>query len=351
MRRNILLFTFIGILFAGTILTGCKNRGAEPRPAAYVKTDTARAVTAVFYNEIKGFGTIQAIHSLDLEAKFDGIVHFENLKGRIKKGAVLYTMGGPEIELKKENLKKALANAQTQYRYFKQYYEAQKVLVGKDYLSRIDFEKVVRDFDNAQNNLNNAQYVLDYFLSMTRYRAPFNGYLDDLKVQQGEDAVVEQLLGTFQNDNHIKLVAPFYGDPNELATKKITIKIGRKIFEGKVIYVEKAVNQATGGHTLWIALQDSAHELKSGNYVSFSFLTNKHESVAVPKAALIRTQNNYFVMEVINKKYKKIAVKPGLERNGLIEIKEGLKKGAVVLTKGAFEVFYGNLRKSMKVAD
>ena len=56
-------------------------------------------------------------------------------------------------------------------------------------------------------------------------------------------------------------------------------------------------------------------------------------------------------MEVINKKYKKIAVKPGLERNGLIEIKEGLKKGAVVLTKGAFEVFYGNLRKSMKVAD
>ena len=33
------------------------------------------------------------------------------------------------------------------------------------------------------------------------------------------------------------------------------------------------------------------------------------------------------------------------------EIKEGLKKGAVVLTKGAFEIFYGNIRESMKVAD
>ncbi len=351
MTRNILLFTFTGILFAGTILTGCKSRGAESRPAAYVKTDTARAVTAVFYRTYSGYGTLQALHSLDLEAKFDGIVHFENLKGRIKKGAVLYTMGGPEIDLKKDNLQKALANAQTQYRYFKQYYEAQKLLVGKDYLSRIDFEKVVRDFDNAQNNLNSAQYVLDYFLSMTRYRAPFNGYLDDLQVQQGEDAVVEQLLGTFQDDDHIKLIAPFYGNLKALAENKISIKINDKVYKGKLIYLEKGINPSTGGHTLWIALQDSAHELKSGNYVSFSFLTHKHISVAVPKAALIRQQNNYFVMEVINNKYKKIAVKPGLERNGLIEIKDGLKKGTVVLTKGAFEIFYGNLRKSMKVGD
>jgi hypothetical protein len=28
-----------------------------------------------------------------------------------------------------------------------------------------------------------------------------------------------------------------------------------------------------------------------------------------------------------------------------------LKKGTVVLTKGAFEIFYGNLRKNMKVED
>ncbi len=351
MTRNILLFTIAGLLIAGTMLTGCKSRSPASHTTAYVKTDTAHAVIAVFYEEVKGFGTIQAIHALDLEAKFDGIVHFENLKGRIEKGTVLYTMGGPEIKLKKDNLQKALANAQTQYHYFKQYYEAQKTLIKKDYLSKIDFEKAVRDFDNAQNNLNNAQYALDYFMSMTRYKAPFSGYLDDLQVQQGEDAVVEQLLGTFQDDDHVKLIAPFYGNPRELAGKKISIEINDKVYKGKLIYLEKGINPSTGGHTLWVALQDTAHELKSGSYVSFSFLTNKHKSVAVPEAAIIRQQNNYFVMEIINKKYKKIAVKTGLERNGLIEIKEGLKRGTVVLTKGAFEVFYGNIRKSMKVAD
>lgn len=340
-----------GWLFLLGFLVSCGQSGMPAGHAARIKTDTARAVTAIFYETYNGYGTLHALHSLDLEAKFDGIVHFNNLKGLIKKGAVLYTMGGPEIDLKKENLEKALANAQTQYRYFKQYYEAQELLVGKNYLSKIDFEKVARDFDNAQNNLNKAQYVLDYFLSMTSYKAPFNGYLDDLQVQQGEDAVVEQLLGTFQDDDHIKLIAPFYGNPNKMTTQKISIKINGKTYRGKLMYIEKAVNPSSGGHTLWIALQDSTRQLKSGNYVSFSFLTNKHESVAVPKAALIRQQNNYFVMEVINNNFKRIPVIPGQERDGMVEIKKGLKKGAVVLTKGAFEVFYGDIGKTMPVDD
>jgi len=340
-----------GWIFLLVLLVSCQNQGTRQKVKAYVKTATVKAVNTVFYQEIKGFGTIQATDALDIEAKFDGIVHFKNLKGRIKKGAIIYTLTGHEIELKRETLQKALAVAQTQYRYFKQYYEAKKELAEKAYLSRIEFEKVISDLQNARNNLNQAQYELDYFLTMTRYKAPFDGYLDYLQVPQGEDAVAGQVLGTFQDDDHIKLIAPFYGNPGELPLQKISIKINDRIYRGKLMYIEKAVNPSTGGHTLWIVLQDPAHHLKSGNYVSFSFLTNKHESVAVPKASLIRQQNNYFVMEVKNGKYKKVPVKPGLERNGLVEIKEGLKKGAVVLTKGAFEIFYGNIRESMKVAD
>lgn len=351
MIRYFFAFKKSGWLFLLGFLVSCGYPGIPAGHAARIKTDTARVVTAIFYETHNGYGTLHALHSLDLEAKFDGIVHFNNLKGRIKKGTVLYTMSGPEIDLKKENLEKALSNSQTQYRYSKQYYVAKKVLAEKAYLSRIEFEKVVSDLQNAQNNLNKAQYELDYFLAMTRYKAPFDGYLDDLQVPQGEDAVVGQLLGTFQDDNHIKLIAPFYGNPKELTKQKISIEINDKTYKGKLMYIEKAVNPSSGGHTLWIALQDSAHQLKNGSYVSFSFLTNKRESVAVPKAALIRQQNNYFVMEVINKKYKRIPVKPGLERNGMIEIKKGLKKGTVVLTKGVFEVFYGNIRKSMKGAD
>jgi len=343
------------VIFAGLwgwmLFSGCGQQHQKKARPANVKTATAKVVTAVFYNEINGFGTIRATDALDLEAKFDGIVHFKNLKGRITKGTVLYTMTGEEINLKKENLQKALAIATTQYNYYKQYYEAKKVLAEKSYLSRIEFEKVTGDLHNAQSALNAAQYALDYFLSMTCYKAPFDGFLDYLQVPQGEDAVAGQLLGTFQNDDRVKLVATFYGNPAKLKQNNISVDIDGKIYKGKLNYLEKAVNPSSGGHTLWINLKDRNHQLKSGSYVSFSFLMNAHKSAAVPKAAIIWQHNKYFVIEVKNNKYTRISVKPGLERNGLTEIKEGLNEGDVVLTKGVFEVFYGNLRKTMQVDD
>ncbi len=351
MMKRVHILNILGVLSLLGVLTGCQHNGIKNNGAVYVKTDTAKAVLTSFYDEIKGFGIIQAMNSLDLEAKFDGIVHFESLKGRIKKGDILYTLHGQEINLKSNMLQKEFANAKTQYAYFKQYYQAKKLLVEENFLSRIEFKKVVRDFDNAQNNLNKAQYGLNYFLSMTSYKAPFDGYLDYLQVPQGEDAVKGQLLGTFQDDDHIKLEAVYYGNTKALALKNSKVKIAGETYEGQIIYIEKAVDPSTGGHMLWVAMQDSTHQLKSGSYVSFSFLTNKHESVAVPVSALIQQQSNYFVVGVENKKYKKIRVQPGLEKKGFVEIKKGLKKGTVVLTKGAFEVFFGDLRKSMKVED
>ncbi len=339
------------LLPAGLFLASCRNHSTPSGQAARIKTETVTAVLHTFYTETKGFGTIQATDALDLEAKFDGIVHFKNLKGRIKKGTVIYTLTGPEIDLKRENMQKALAVAQTQYRYYRQYYEAKKKLAEKSYLSRIEFEKVTSGLQNAQNNLNAARYGLDYFLTMTRYKAPFDGYLDNIQVPQGEDAVAGQLLATFQDDDHVKLVAPFYGSTRLLGHKNLKINIGGKEYHGRIGYIEKAVNPATGGHTLWVFVDDTARTLKTGQYVSYAFLTGKHTAVAVPEKALVKQGSRYFVVQVKGNGFVRIPVVPGEESNGFTEIKKGLAAGQKVLTRGAFEVFFGDLRKTMQVED
>ena len=352
MKIYSILFRKIGWLFiVGILLTGCRNSGNNNNRPVLVQTDSVTISTAYFFDEIKGYGTVNALNSLDLEAKFDGIVHFESLTGKVKKGDIIYSLGGPEIELKKEHLKKVLANAKTRYAYFKQYYDAKKLLLHKNYLSKIDFEKVSRDFENAQTNLNTAQYELDYFRNMTTYKAPFDGYLDHLMVAQGEDAVTGQLLGTFQDDDHLKLEAAYYGNLKKLMATHLLVTVNGTQYQGRIIYKEQAVNPLSGGHTLWIALNDPEHQLKSGSYVPYSFLSHKHKSLAVPKAAIIRQQSKYFVITIKNGKYRNVAVQIGQEKKGLVEIKSGLKAGDKVLTKGAFEVFYGNMNKIMKVDD
>ncbi len=350
MTKNLTLLQLLFLVLISGFFSGCNENSNHNNTPVEVKKETALVQRAEFYTQIKGYGTLEAQNSLDLEAKFDGIVHFEHLHGRIKKGETIYSLGGPEIALKKENLEKSLAIAQSQYEYAKQYYEAQKKLLNKNYLSRIDFEKVARDFQNAQNNLNTAEYELKYFQSMINYKAPFSGYLDHLKVPQGEDAVAGQVLATFQDDRHLKLVAPYYGSFKSLSSREILLNINGKNYKGKIIYKEEALSPATGGHTLWITI-NNAKGLKSGEYVAYAFLLDKRSSLSVPEASIIEQKGKYFVIVVNNKNYIKQPVTIGSEQNGKVEILSGLQPKVKVLTKGAFEVFYGNIEKTMKIED
>ncbi len=340
----------IGLLILLEVLISCQHTGTQINKPALIETKSVIASTAAFYNEIKGYGTLQAINTLDLEAKFDGIVQFNNLKGEIKKGEIVYTLQGPEIDLERENLKNSLVDARNQFNYLKQYYEIKKKLLTDNYLARIDYESVAKDFQNAQNALTTAQYKLNYFHAMTAFRAPFDGSLDNLQVPQGEDAVAGQLLGTFQNDNVLKLVAKYYGNPDSLTSREFLVKINGQAYQSKLIYREKAINPSMGGRILWVALKDPGHQLNSGDYVLFSFLGNKSESVAVPDAAIVQEGSETFVITVKNGEYYKTTVKTGCEKNGFAEIKSGLNAGTRVLTQGAFEVFYGKLG-NMNVED
>ncbi len=338
------------LVIISVFISQCKSNTGQEKSPVYVKIETAMAKNAVFYNEIKGYGTIEAQYSLDLETKFDGIVHFENLHGKIKKGEIIYTLSGTEVELKKENLEKSLAVAETQFEYAKQYYDAQKKLHSGKYVARLDFEKATRDFENVQNNLNTVRYELKYFYSMINYRAPFSGYLDHIQVPQGEDAVAGQVLGTFQDDDHLKLVAPFYGNLKLLKTKRVNLIINNKRYSGTLTYKEEAINPATGGHTLWIAIENP-RDLNNGDYVSYSFLLNEHSAVSVPMEAIVQQNNQYFVIVPAEGHYKKIPVTTGIEQERRVEILSGIKPGTKVVTKGSFEIFYGNLEETMKIAD
>ena len=338
------------LLFVTGIFFGCNQKNGSENPEAVVKTETVKAKSVVFYTKVKGYGTIEAENSLDLEAKFDGIISFKKLYGKIKKGEIIYTLGGSEIALKKETLQKALANANSQYDYTKQYYDAQQKLHNDNYLAHIEFEKISSDLKNAQISVNVAQYELDYFKSMVNYKAPFDGYLDDMRVPQGEDAVAGQVLATFQDDNKLKLTAPFYGNLSSLKSNKINLVINGKNYSGILIYKGQVLDSSTGGHTLWISI-NNPEGLKSGDYVSYAFLLNKRTATAVPDDAVIEQKGRYFVVVPEKKQYKKVKINIGVEQNGLVEIRSGLKPGTKVMTKGAFEIFYGNIEETMKIED
>ena len=345
MNRKTFLILFLPVF----LLFGCGEKKTEIENAG-LTIDSAKVESHRFFNESAGYGKIEPVKSIALEAKFDGIIEFPKISGKIKRGELIYRLTGREIENQKELLQKNYDLAKSDYTYFSSLFERKKKLAKKKFLSPESFDKYKHDYETAKLKYEKAEKSLNYFLQMTSFTAPFDGSLSGIKVPQGADVKAGEQLAKFENPNEIKLAAVYYDNPALLTSKNLLLNINGKSVKGNILYLERTINPQTGGHTIWIALKNR-NNLISGKYVSYKYLYNEHSASAVPVKSIVLDKGKYFVVVADKGKYKKQEVVPGVTENGKVEILKGLKKNDVVLTKGAFEYYYGNLTKNMNVGD
>lgn len=345
MNRNIFIVPFLSFL----ILFGCKKQETKIG-SAELTIDSAKVESHRFFNESSGYGIIEPVKSITLEAKFDGIIRFVKTTGILKKGEIIYRLTGNEIINHKSLLQKNYNITKSDYTYLSSVFRRKKEMAEKKFLSPESFDKYKRDYETAKLKYEKAEKSLNYFLQMISYNAPFDGYISNIKVPQGADVKVGEQIAKFENQDEIKLVADFYDNPTLLTSKNLLLSINSELVKGNILYLERTINPQTGGHTIWIRLKKT-NDLIPGKYVSYKYLYNAHFSPAIPVKSIVLNKGNYFVVVADNGKYIQQKVVPGVRENGKIEILKGLKNNEVVLTKGAFEYYYGNLTKTMNVGD
>jgi len=338
--------------FAITLISlffGCKKNNID-NDVVHLKIDSTKVERKEFFNEAEGYGKIEPVESIVLDAKYDGLIKFNDQVDLIKKGNVVYSLTGPEIKNQKIQLKKNFDLVKSDFEYFQSVFDRKKKLAEHQYISQEAFDKYKYDYDQARIKFEKEKKDLDYFLSMTRYTAPFDGYLNDINVSQGAEVKVGQQLADFQNLSKLKLVTNFYGSLTDLTKRTFSVEIEGEPAIAKILYYENSINPKTGGYLIWIEL-GSIDKLKLGNYVNYKFLYSPHFSPAVPQKAIVIDNGKYFVVTSKNGKYEKHEVTVGNIKDGWTEITSGIKNGDVVLTTGAFEVYYGDINKTMNVAD
>jgi len=341
--------TYYLALLSISLLSGCEGNEVK-NYAVQLKIDSAKVESREFNNEVDGYGKIEPVESVVLDAKYDGIIEFNYKVGLINKGNLVYSLTGPEISNLELQFKKDLDLANSDFKYFQSVFNRKQELARHKYISQEVFDKYKYDYNQAKLKFEKANQNLDYFLSMIKFKAPFSGYLTDILVPQGAEVKAGQRLAEFQNLNKLKLVSNLFVNITDLIKSKFSLEINDKITTGKILYYENSINPKTGGHLIWIEL-NSANNVKPGDYVSYKFLYNLHFSAAVPQKAIIIDKGKYFVVLSLNGKYEKQEVTIGKNRNGWTEITSGIKTGDIVLTTGAFEIYYGEINKTMNVGD
>ena len=349
MRRSYVYIILIGFSFS---FLACSKNESSGKTFS-LRKDSTVVKLLTFAPQVQGYGRIVSVRSEKLIARYNGNIRLQN-RTAFHKGETIYKLSGPDIDLEKKKLNGLLADAKARYDFAYAVYQRKKKLIEKKVLAPKDRDAIIYDYRSAQEDLKRTQAELNYFLQMTDYKAPYDGYLSAVAVNQNDYVQKGQTLATFQDRSKIKLIGTLYGDSASFVKQEKTLKIvlnKKTEVSAKIIFLEQTINMQSGGRTFWAEIDSVPPTLKPGDYVHYTLKGPAFRAPAVPASALILEKGCYYAVICVNGQYRNATVLPGLNMSGFIEIKTGLKAGDTVLTNGAFEAFHRNLQKNLKIAD
>lgn len=348
--RWIYVYTIlIGFSFS---FLGCSKNESSGKTFS-LRKDSTVVTLQTFAPQAQGYGRLVAVRSEKLIARYNGNIRLQN-RIAFRKGETIFQLSGPDIDFEKERLNGLLAEARARYDFAYAVYQRKKKLIEKKVLAPKDRDEIIYNYRSAQEDLKRARAEWNYFLQMTEYKAPYDGYLSAVAVNQNDYVQKGQMLALFQDRSKIKLIGTLYGDSATFVEQGIRLKIAlnqKTEVTTKIIFLEQTINMHSGGRTFWAEIDSVLSALKPGDYVQFTLKGPAFKAPAVPVSALILEKGRYYVVRCLNGQYRNVPVLPGLKRPDLVEIKAGLRAGDTVLTAGAFEIFHRNLQNNLKIAD
>jgi len=348
MGRMVILF--MGLYF---FTVGCSTNDSTRQPFS-VQRDSTVVKLKTFYAQVGGYGRIETTRTEVLSARFDGNISFPRQRGSYAKGEIIYRLTGPDIEKQRAQLYNTLAEAQAKSDFMAAVYNRKKSLIEKKVLAPKERDEIIYNYRSAKEELKQAGARMEYFLKMTGYEAPFDGYLSDIVVSPGDFIQKGQRLARFNARSNFKLVGTLYGKSSSFVKQGALLKVefrGKTKIDVKIIFLEQNINPRSGGHTFWAELDSLPSNIQPGAYVSYVLKGFPHQAPAVPASALILEKGRYYAVLCANGQYRNVQILSGLSVHGFSEVKKGLKAGDIVLTAGAFETFHRNLQKNLKIAD
>ena len=296
-------------------------------------------------------GNVETKENIMITPEFNGVLTSLSAKAGdfVRKGQVLGRIddGG---------LGAQLAQAQTQLQLAKTTYERQEKLWQQKIGSEIQYLQAKASYESQEKMVSqmNAQ------LAKTVVRAPFDGTIEDVRIEKGQVVGVGTELMRIVNlrDMYVSAQVPeAYLEKIKLhATVNVNIQGIGKNYAGKVRQIGKFINPNNRTFTVEIALKDPENLLRPNQVAVLSIedYTNP-AALLLPQNALVETGDGSIVVFTINDvnqknegKVKRVIVDAGLQSGPYVEIKNGIKEGDKVVIEGVRSIKDGGKAQIIK---
>lgn len=196
---QLIYFIFAGlILWFGIGMIFAKPEIEEIQVPQKIKVKVENLISKNIVADILIYGHTEASEKVNLKIRTSGVVEKINKKkGQyVKKGDVILT-------LKMEDRMAQLSAAKASKDKSEIEYNTAKSLLAQDLISRVDFASEEAKYKTATATLDKA--ILD--IQHIALRAPFNGVINELSIEEGSYVVSGENVGVFLNLNPIKINA------------------------------------------------------------------------------------------------------------------------------------------------
>jgi RND family efflux transporter MFP subunit len=302
------------------------------------------------------FGTVESSASVSLVVLEPGRIVSVNApdEAPVKKGALLFTLGGPRVRVRSKTLEARIASLREQVDLagravaLKQEALAQKMAKKEEFLSAKDA------LSRLRSDLTDAEREFSSFRARLEERAPFDGVVTGRRVSPGQDVEKGDLLAELIPPKSLRIVADLFPPEDvPLIGLEAEVETGTGGALTATVTKVRPVRTPEGATVVWLEGDTMNRNLAPGESVPGHVLISLHKgALAVPLSAVVRDkQEQTFVFLKTPAGYRKQAVKTGEISNGWVEVTQGIKETDGVVIRGAYELFFRDFNKTYKVAD
>ena len=257
-------------------------------------------------------------------------LYFRNVGDFVRKGDRIFDLYSEELNNARQEYQLAL--------------EKRKTLDN----SIIDFDQLVRSAKTKLRlwGLSESQIkeleASDKISEHTSFYSPFSGYITSLDALEGqyimEGGTVLRLadLSTLWAEAQVYVSQLAQVDPQSVAEVQFPDFPGKSA-KGRIDFVNPEINPETRITLLRVSIPNAENQLKPGMSAYLLLEGKQHQSLTLPMDAVIQESKGATVwLQTGKNTFKSRMVEIGMEDNGRIEIRNGLKPGDIIVISGAY---------------
>jgi membrane fusion protein (multidrug efflux system) len=330
-------------LAVAALAPACRSAPPEARageveaPSIEVKTVPAKTITVPRVLTLSG--TLIGSEEAKVAAGAAGKVVSTGVErgSVVKKGAVLARLDAraasaiaDEAAAQFESLKAQQAQAELDC-------ERTQHMLGKGAISRADYDRARTQCETSKWSVSAAAARKTQTAEALRdmeIKAPFNGWVVERSVSPGEYVRVDSTVVTLVEVDQLRVELTVPEADLAAIRHGMTIDFrttGDKSYRGRIRYIGPAVRQQTRDALIEAVVENGAHDLRPGMFVTARLELGEQSLPGIPDTAVRvdGTQRHVFVS--VGGRLEDRLVQVGDARGGMVAVMAGLKPGEVVV--------------------